>query len=162
MGDSRENAIWMWALWIGTKYTIRGKVMAFPKFGRDESCESTFAHGLSQHQKCLNYAITNLLFVLCRSMWMIKCLSFLLVPSWSSNMPLYPRSAMSQGMCLDSLLFRCFHFRFTFEFIKELGNVSFNLEWLYDNCNLKFYHMKIQHMKPKVIHLKPTMMHNHY
>jgi hypothetical protein len=28
--------------------------------------------------------------VLCRSMWVIKCLSFFLVPSQSSNTPLYP------------------------------------------------------------------------
>jgi len=29
----RQNAIWMWALWRGTKYTIKGKVMASPKSG---------------------------------------------------------------------------------------------------------------------------------
>jgi hypothetical protein len=32
-GLSRQNAIWMWASWRGTKYTIRGKVVASPKFG---------------------------------------------------------------------------------------------------------------------------------
>jgi hypothetical protein len=30
-----------------------------------------FAHGLSVHRKCSNYALTNLLFGLCRFMWMI-------------------------------------------------------------------------------------------
>jgi hypothetical protein len=35
--------------------------------GRGESCESMFAHGLFVHQKCFNYAWTNLLFGLCRS-----------------------------------------------------------------------------------------------
>jgi hypothetical protein len=34
--------------------------------GRGESCESMFGHGLSAHQKCSNYAVTNLLFSLCR------------------------------------------------------------------------------------------------
>jgi hypothetical protein len=30
--ESRDkNVIWMWALWRGTKYTIRGKVVAFPQ-----------------------------------------------------------------------------------------------------------------------------------
>jgi hypothetical protein len=30
--ESRDkNAIWMWASWRGTKYTIRGKVVASPK-----------------------------------------------------------------------------------------------------------------------------------
>jgi hypothetical protein len=28
-----QNAIWMWASWRGTKYTIKGKVVASPKFG---------------------------------------------------------------------------------------------------------------------------------
>jgi len=32
-GNPEQNAIWMWALWRGTKYTIRGKVMASPKSG---------------------------------------------------------------------------------------------------------------------------------
>jgi hypothetical protein len=32
-GLSRQKAIWMWASWRGTKYTIRGKVVASPKFG---------------------------------------------------------------------------------------------------------------------------------
>jgi hypothetical protein len=31
VGVPRQNAIWMWALWRGTKYTIRGKVVASPK-----------------------------------------------------------------------------------------------------------------------------------
>jgi hypothetical protein len=33
-----------------------------PSPGRGESCESGFARGSSQNQKCLNYALTNLLF----------------------------------------------------------------------------------------------------
>ncbi len=28
-----QNAIWMWALWRGTKYIIRGKMVASPKSG---------------------------------------------------------------------------------------------------------------------------------
>jgi hypothetical protein len=46
--------------------------------------------------------------VLCKSLWVLKCLSFFLVPSWSSNMPLYPQSVTSQGVCRNSLLFHCF------------------------------------------------------
>jgi hypothetical protein len=33
-------------------------------------------------------------------------------------MPLYPQSVANQGACPNSLLFRCLHFRFTFESIK--------------------------------------------
>jgi hypothetical protein len=50
-------------------------------------------------------------------------LSFFLVPSRSSNTPLYPQSAASQGTCPDSLFFCYFHFRLTFESTKELGSM---------------------------------------
>jgi hypothetical protein len=33
LGVSRQNVIWMWALWRGAEYTIRGKVVASPKSG---------------------------------------------------------------------------------------------------------------------------------
>ncbi len=33
LGVPRQNAIWMWALWRGTKYTIRGKMVGSPKSG---------------------------------------------------------------------------------------------------------------------------------
>jgi hypothetical protein len=64
------------------------------------------------------------LFSLCRSKWVISCLSFFLFPSRSSNTPLYPWSVTIQGACLDSLFFRCFHCRLSFESVKELGNAS--------------------------------------
>jgi hypothetical protein len=44
-----------------------------------ESCEFVFTYGSSMHQKCSNYALTNLLFGLCKSVWIIDpfviCLS---------------------------------------------------------------------------------------
>jgi len=33
LGLPVQNAIWMWASWRGKEYTIRGKVVASPKFG---------------------------------------------------------------------------------------------------------------------------------
>jgi hypothetical protein len=36
--------------------------MASPSLGRRESYEYVFTHGSSVHQKCSNYALTNLLF----------------------------------------------------------------------------------------------------
>jgi hypothetical protein len=41
--------------------------------------------------------------------------------------PLPPQSAANQGTCPDSLLFRCFQFGLTFEFIKKLGSASYGL-----------------------------------
>ncbi len=68
---SGQNDIWVDALWLGTKNTIKGKVMASPSLGHDESCKSMYAHGSSMHQKCSNHALTNLLFSLCRFVWII-------------------------------------------------------------------------------------------
>jgi hypothetical protein len=42
--------------------------------GHAESYETVFARGSSVHQKCSNYALTNLLFGLCKSMWIIDSL----------------------------------------------------------------------------------------
>jgi hypothetical protein len=47
------------------------KCWLLPNMGRGEFCDSMFAHGLSMHQKWSNYTLTNLLFSLYRSMWII-------------------------------------------------------------------------------------------
>jgi hypothetical protein len=45
---------------------LRGKVVVPSSLGRGESCEFEFARGSFKHQKCSNYALTNLLFSLCK------------------------------------------------------------------------------------------------
>ncbi len=55
---------------------------------------------------------------------MIDYLLIFLVPFRSSSTPLYLQNVASQGACPSSLFFHCFHFRLTFESIKELGSVS--------------------------------------
>jgi hypothetical protein len=45
-----------------------------PSPGHGESCESMFAHGSFVHQKCPSSILTNLLFGLCMSMWVIDLL----------------------------------------------------------------------------------------
>jgi len=67
VGVPRQNEIWVLASWLGKNNIIKGKVVAFPSLGCDEFYESVFARGSSMHQKCFNYALTNLLFGLCRS-----------------------------------------------------------------------------------------------
>ncbi len=54
--------------WPNTKNTIRGRWWLPPSPGRGESYESVYAYGLSVHQKCYNYVLTNLLFGLCGPM----------------------------------------------------------------------------------------------
>jgi hypothetical protein len=67
----RQNDIWMWAPWSSTKNTTRGRWWLPPSPGHREFCESVFARGSSVHQKCPNYALTNLLFGLCKFVWVI-------------------------------------------------------------------------------------------
>ncbi len=75
LGILGQNDIWMLALWLGTKNNIKGKVMTSPSSpGRGESCEFVFARSSSMHQKCSNYSLTNLLFGLCTSVWVIDLL----------------------------------------------------------------------------------------
>ncbi len=52
-GSPRQNDIWVLVPWLGTKYTIRGKVVASPSLGRGEFCESVFVCGESVHQNVL-------------------------------------------------------------------------------------------------------------
>ncbi len=72
-----QNDIWVHAPWLNIENIIRGKVVASPSLGCGEFCESCefmFAHGLSVHQKCSNYALTNLLFGLCKFLWIVDML----------------------------------------------------------------------------------------
>jgi hypothetical protein len=76
-----QNDIWVLALWPNVGNIIRGKVVAFPpSLGHGEFCEFVFAHASTMHQKCFNYALTNLLFSLCKSMWIIDLLIILPSP----------------------------------------------------------------------------------
>jgi hypothetical protein len=46
-----------------------------PSSVRGKSYEFVFVHGSSVHQKCSNYVVINLLFGLCRSVWIIDPLA---------------------------------------------------------------------------------------
>jgi hypothetical protein len=50
------------------KEYYKGEGGGFPSPGHGEFCEIVFAHGSFVHQKCSNYALTNLLFGLCTPM----------------------------------------------------------------------------------------------
>ncbi len=119
------NDIWVLDSWLSTKYSIRGKVMASSSLGRAKSCESMFTDGSSMHQRCSNYALTNLLFGLCRSVWVIDLLA---------NIPSPHLGALAHPSNLEvlwakertSMPFRSivFIFGFIVEFIKELRGAS--------------------------------------
>jgi hypothetical protein len=68
-------------------------------------------------QLCTNHFV----WVVCRLVWVIKACQLFLVPSRSSNPPLYPSKGYELGNMLQLLLFRFFLLGFTFEPFKELG-----------------------------------------
>ncbi len=69
-----QNVIWMWASWRSIEYTIRGKVVASPKSELWQVLWVWICPWLFLAPKCSNYAITNLLFGLCRPVWVNKLL----------------------------------------------------------------------------------------
>ncbi len=71
LGVPKQNDIWVQAMWPSIENTIRGRWWLPPSPSRGESCESVVAHGLFVHEKCSNYALINLLFGSCKSMWII-------------------------------------------------------------------------------------------
>jgi hypothetical protein len=73
LGIPRQNDIWVLVLWPCTKYTIRGKVMASPKFGPCWVLWICVYVWFVCASRCSNYALTNL-FGLCRSVWVIELL----------------------------------------------------------------------------------------
>ncbi len=87
LGVVGQNAIWMWALWRGTKYTIGGKVVASFKSEPWWVLWVWVCMWFVLAPKVLQLCTNNLLFGLCKSVWMIKCLSLFLVLSRSSSMP---------------------------------------------------------------------------
>jgi hypothetical protein len=68
-------------------------------------------------QLCTNHFV----WVVCRPVWVTKACQLFLVPSRSSNPPLYPSKGCEVGSVLRLLLIRCFLLGFTFEPFKELG-----------------------------------------
>ncbi len=71
-----------WHLGVGPmvrhKRYYKGEGGGFPQvLSHGEYCESVFARGSSVHQKCYNYALPNLLFGLCRYVWVIDLLVIL-------------------------------------------------------------------------------------
>ncbi len=85
------------------KEYYKRKVVASPNPSYDEFCESMYTRCSFVHQKCSNYALTNLLFGLCVSIWIIDTLATHLNPLFDLW------NAVNEGKYPNSL-FYCFHF----------------------------------------------------
>ncbi len=93
----------------------------------DEFCKFVFACGLSVHQKCSNYALTNLWFGLCGSMWVIDLLVTLPIPS--PYLGVLARPFISKVLRVRELASTLspsivFTFGLAVKSIKELGGAS--------------------------------------
>jgi hypothetical protein len=98
----------------------------------------------SVHQKCSNYALTNLLFGLCRSMWVIELL--VTFPSPHPRVPTRPSTPKVLRAREHTLIpypFVVFTFRLVVESPKEFGGVSlwFELSIIdsFPHVNYTFY-----------------------
>jgi hypothetical protein len=60
------------------------------------------------------------------------------------HMPFYPQSVVSQGVCPNSLFFRCFHLRLTIESIKELVSASRMVLWI-KKSSTQVYFQEVMH-----------------
>jgi hypothetical protein len=74
LGILGQNDIWALVSWPNTKYVIRGKVVPSLKFRPWWVLWVRVCPWLNCATKCSNYALINLLFGLCRFVWVIKLL----------------------------------------------------------------------------------------
>jgi hypothetical protein len=74
------NDIWVLVPWPGIEYTIKGKVVASPKFGLWWVLWIHVYLWFIHSPKCSNYILTDLLFGLCRFVWVIDLFINLLSP----------------------------------------------------------------------------------
>ncbi len=143
---SGQNDIWMQTLWLIIENIIREKVVASPKSKPWWVLWVCVCPDLFVHQKCSNYAQTNLLFGLYRSMWIINLLVTLLNPHPITNLtckfsiitptrPSYLWSVMSQGAYSDS--FRYFHLRTCIWIFQEIWGCTIKSGfWLWVSSSL--------------------------
>jgi hypothetical protein len=66
-----QKAIWMWASWRGTEYTIRGKVVASPKSRLWWVLWVRVCLWLVLAPKMFQLCTNHLVLVLCKSMWVV-------------------------------------------------------------------------------------------
>jgi hypothetical protein len=84
-----------------------------------------YVHSSSMHQNFSNYALTNLLFGLCKSIWIIDTLVIRPNPHPGPlTCPLTPKVLWTKECVPIIFSFVIFTLGFTFESFKEFGGVS--------------------------------------
>jgi hypothetical protein len=132
----RQNDIWVLAPWLGTYNTTKGRWWLPPSPGCGESCESLFVCGLFVHDRCSSYTLTDLLFGLCKYVWVIDLLINL--PSFHLGAPTCPSTpeVLRARECTPTFSpFIVVTFGLAIESIKELGGASLSPNLFHVNNN---------------------------
>jgi hypothetical protein len=115
-----------WHLDVGLvkrhKVYYKGEGGGFPQVQAVVSLVSLSCQWLILASKVLQLCTNHLVLVLCRSVWVVEACQFFLVPSRSSNTPLYPSKmlrARERALILYSSV--VFYLGLTFKTLKELG-----------------------------------------
>jgi hypothetical protein len=125
LGVLRQNDIWVLAPWPGTKNTIRVKVVASPKSGPWWVLWVHVCLWFVYAPNCFNYTPTNLLFGLCRFVWVIDLLVNLPSPNLGApTCPSTPEVLRVRERARIPSPSIVFTFGLIVESIKELGGVS--------------------------------------
>ncbi len=141
LGVLGQNAIWMWALWKGVEYTIRGKVVASSKSKLWWVLWSLSCPWLVLAPNVFQLCTNHLVLDLCKPVWVSEACQFFLVSSRSSSMPLYLFKVLrTKERAPDSLLFHYFLFGTHILVPQGVGSTSFNISWFSNgNCAKKFH-----------------------
>ncbi len=122
---SGQNNIWVLDLWPGTKYIIRGKVVTSPKSGPWWVLWVCVYLWFIHAPKCYNCTLTNLLFGLCKSVWVIELLVNLPNPHpGAPTHPSTPEVLRTRECAPTPSPFVVFTFGLIIESIKELRGAS--------------------------------------
>jgi hypothetical protein len=115
-----------------------------------------FACGSFVHQKCSNYALTNLLFGLCRFVWIIDPL--VICPSPHHGAPACPSTleVLWASECTPTLYpFVVFTFGLIIESIKELGVHQWIITWFWlKKCSTFYLKLRIMRKYDKCENIK--------
>jgi hypothetical protein len=116
------------------KEYYKGEGDVFPQVRVMVSIEFMYCHDSSMHQKCSNYALTNLLFDLCISIWIIYLLGICHNPHPRTPACIfYLWSVANKGTYFNSF-FWCFHFETRIWIFQQIwGWVSMNMQLIH-NC----------------------------
>jgi len=124
VGVPKQNDIWVLVLWLATEYTIKGKVVASPKCKLWWVLWVCVCSWFVRASKCFDYALTNLLFGLCRSVWVSELLINLPSPIIELQHTLLPPKCCELKSTPNSFPSIVFTFGLAIESIKELGGAS--------------------------------------